>query len=354
MYDYDLPENLIAHTPAEPRDAARLLVYRVATNEIIEDVFANISRYIPEHSLLVLNDTRVIPARLELTKSTGGIVRILFLVNESGQRADSTAVLTIKGLPDRKLKIGEVLFCGAGKYKGKAIVRVLSQVKEEFTFEVLISMSEFRGLLEMSGKTPLPPYIHSSLSEEEIRARYQTVFAGNGASVAAPTASLHFTDKVFQSLAAKDITKTYVTLHVGRGTFSPVDEETIQGGKLHEEPIHIENESAQKIAQAKKEGRMIVAAGTTATRVLESAAQLIMTTSATIDMSTSIFIKPPYQFQLTDALITNFHLPNTSLLMLLDALLQYRGAHTSWRKLYEYAITHKFRFYSFGDAMLVI
>ena len=355
-YSYDLPEALIAHAPAEPRDSARLLVYHVAENTLIEDTFANISRYIPERALLILNDTQVVPARLSLMKSTGGTVRILFLVNEwMGEGL-------IKGLPDRKLKTGDVL-----SLDGRPVVEVISQDKEEFSYKVLMSSAEFRELLKGSGTTPLPPYIHSSLSEDEARTRYQTVFATPDvqASVAAPTASLHFTEGVFNSLDAKGVERAYVTLHVGRGTFSPVDVTNPDQTKLHSEPVFISANSVKAIAHAQKEGRTIVASGTTALRAIESAAEFIAKKAKTMDdhdkspaapydMATDIFIKPPYDFKIANALITNFHLPGTSLLVLLDAFLQYRGAARSWRDIYEYAIAHGFRFYSFGDAMLVI
>ena len=353
-YDYDLPSELIANTPADPRDSARLLVYKTQTGEIIEDVFANIAKHIPEHSLIVLNDTRVIPSRLELIKETGGKVRVLFLVNEL--EVDKSI---IKGLPDRKLKVGDRLFASA-----QPIVEVVFQKNEEFTFKPLITPVEFRRLIDKIGNTPLPPYIHSDLSEAEARTKYQTIFskaanhenravesAMSAASVAAPTASLHFTEGVFKSLEAKNIKKTFVTLHVGRGTFSPVDVAKLGDAPvLHKEPIFVPKISAETISLAKKEGRPIIASGTTAARVLESTADSVQGFSG----STSIFIRPPYNFKLVDGLITNFHLPNTSLLMLLDALLQSKGSPKTWREIYDYAIEKKFRFYSFGDAMLVI
>ncbi len=340
----------------------------------------------------MLNDTRVVPARMELTKTTGGKVRILFLVNE--KQSD----LLIKGLPDRKLKIGDLLSINSHN-----IVEVVSQDNEEFTLKILISSEEFQDLMRTVGITPLPPYIHTTLTEAEARAKYQTVFAGGKlgqdsssakmpslsnmslASVAAPTASLHFTPQVFRALEAKHIEKAFVTLHVGRGTFSSVDSSKLENrGRgaetLHEEPIFVPKTSADMIATAKKEGRPIIASGTTATRVLESTAEYISNSLDKVDAArdsagdfgddfvgnTSIFIKPPYDFKIVDGLITNFHLPNTSLLVLLDAFIQYKyrqnkkdGAlaaeqQKTWRDLYEYAIKNQFRFYSFGDAMLVI
>lgn len=349
FYDYELPEELIANAPADPRDSARLLIFKTQTGEIVEDTFTNIAEYIPKDSLLVLNDTKVVPARIEFTKVTGGKVRILFLVNE--WHPDEIAAMTIKGLSDRKLNVGDVLFID-----GRAIVEALSKHAGEFTFKLLISLTEFKGLMEKIGHTPLPPYIHSTLSETEAREKYQTVFskeAASLASVAAPTASLHFTDHVFHSLAAKNVEKAFVTLHVGRGTFLPVHLEVGKASTLHEEPINVSKSSAELVAKAKREGRAIIAAGTTATRVLESTADLVLNGSG-FSGATSVFIKPPYDFKVIDAMITNFHLPNTSLLMLLDAFLQYKKSPKNWRDIYQYAIENKFRFYSFGDAMLVL
>lgn len=345
-YHYRLSDDRIAKSPAEPRDSSRLFVYEIRTNEVVFDVFSSLSSYIPSHSVLVLNDTKVAPARLELTKKTGGAVRILFLINE-WDGSDS-----IQGLPDRKIAVGDVL-----SIENKPFVEVVSQKNEEFTFKSLIPANEFRAVSEKYGKTPLPPYIKSDLSEEEVRRKYQTVFAHESqsqkASVAAPTASLHFTDRVFESLNAKEVENAYVTLHVGRGTFSPVNEEAVNSGRLHSEPIYIPAESANLIAQAKKEGRAVIAAGTTALRTVESAADSILAGKA-FQGETSLFIRPPYDFKVADGLITNFHLPGTSLLVLLDAFLRSKGAKRSWNELYEIAMREGFRFYSFGDAMLII
>ncbi len=341
-YNYDLPAELIAHTPAEPRDSSRLLVYSTQTNEVIIDTFAHISRYIPEGSLLVLNDTRVVPARLECTKMTGGNVRILFLFNEWNKGE------LICGLPDRKITVGETLYVHQ-----RPCIQAISQRNEEFTFKLLMTPKEFDALCHAHGKTPLPPYIHSPLAEEEVRARYQTVFADKPASVAAPTASLHFTESLFSSLSEKGIEKTYVTLHVGRGTFSPLAHDALEIGKLHTEPIFISNESAVRIAAKKKLGRPIVAVGTTTVRSLEATADLVLAGTG-YEGDTSIFIKPSYQFRVVDALVTNFHIPNTSLLMLVDAFLQFKGAKKTWRELYETAVREKFTFYSFGDSMLIV
>ncbi len=341
-YNYHLPQELIAHAPAEPRDSAKLFVYSTKTDEIVMDTFAHISRYIPSKSVLVLNDTQVVPARLELMKLTGGSVRILFLINEWDKQGP------IKGLPDRKLSVGDNLF-----FNHKGLLEVVEQHNEEFTFRLHVSVEEFEKICQAHGQTPLPPYIHSSLNETEARDKYQTIFASKPSSVAAPTASLHFTEQVFQTLASKGIDRTYVTLHVGRGTFSPMTPQNILDKKLHAEPIQVSGESAEKIMNAKKEGRLIISSGTTATRTLESTAEFILKGEGYTG-ETSLMITPPYDFKIVDAIITNFHLPNTSLIMLVDAFLQSKGAKKNWRDIYERAIKEKMRFYSFGDALLVI
>ncbi len=341
-YKYKLPDNLIANKPAEPRDAARLLIYSTATDEIVFDTFANLSRYLPSESVLVLNDTKVVPARLPMTKITGGIVNVLFLMNEwNGSE-------TIKGLPDRMITAGESLYL-----VNRPVAEVVSNVREEFTFKLTVSADQFRQLCEVYGRTPLPPYIHSDLPEEKVRVEYQTTYATHPASVAAPTASLHFTDSVFAALDAKEVHRTHITLHVGRGTFSPLTADMEKNGKLHPEPIHISKESAELIRAAKAAGKPVVAAGTTAVRLLESAPDQILAGQG-YDGETSLFIRPPHQFRVTDALITNFHLPGTSLLTLLDAFLQSKQSRKSWKDIYEIAVRDHFRFYSFGDAMLVL
>lgn len=341
-YDFELPKELIACEPAKPRDSSRLLIYSTKTNEILFDTFAHLSRYLPEKSVIVLNDTKVVPARLECTKITGGTVRVLFLFNEWD------GVGHIRGLPDRKVVVGDTLYINQ-----RPLVEAVSQRDEEFTFKLIVPKEEFSALCERHGTTPLPPYIHSGLSEQDARACYQTIFAEKPASVAAPTASLHFTDAVFRSLSDKNINIAKVTLHVGRGTFSPVTQKMVKENKLHEEPISISVESSVIISEAKREQRPVIAVGTTALRSVEAAAGDVLKGSG-LNGTTSIFIKPPFNFRVADGLVTNFHIPNTSLLMLIDAFLQAKGAKMTWRQIYEVAIREKFRFYSFGDAMLIL
>lgn len=349
-YDYNLPPELMAHEPANPRDSARLFVYDVAADRVIFDIFANLAKYVPPKSLLVLNDTRVVPSRLTLTKKTGGAVIILFLMNEWD------GGVAIKGLPDKGVKVGESLFVGGiDDPARKAVIEVVSNHDEEFTYKLLVNQAEFRKIIELNGKTPLPPYIHSGLSENELRDRYQTSFAkvSNAASVAAPTASLHFTDRVFKSLESIGVETAKVTLHVGRGTFSPVTQDMTSKGSLHSEPLYISDATSVKILAAKQNKNTVIAAGTTSLRAIESAAPQILA-GVGFSGDTDIFIKPPYDFRVAGGLITNFHLPGTSLLMLLDAFLRHKGAKKSWGELYSIAIDEKFRFYSFGDAMLII
>jgi S-adenosylmethionine:tRNA ribosyltransferase-isomerase len=341
-YNYILPKELIAHAPAEPRDASRLFIYSVKTNEVVFDTFINLARYIPADSILVVNDTKVVPARLELVNLSGHNLRVLILFNEW----DGGPI--VKGLPDKDVALGEPLF-----FNRRPCLEAASHKRQEFTFRLLISAAEFEKLCETHGQTPLPPYIHSGLNEGELRKKYQTTFAANPSSIAAPTASLHFTPDVFRSLDGKNIKRAAVTLHVGRGTFSPVSPEMASAGKLHPEPIQIGDEAAQMIAEARRSGRTVVAAGTTSVRLLESVADDILKGHG-YHGETTLFIRPPYRFKVVDALLTNFHLPGTSLLMLLDAFLRFKGAKKPWRDLYSQAIEEKFRFYSFGDAMLII
>ncbi|MGC9605413.1 MAG: tRNA preQ1(34) S-adenosylmethionine ribosyltransferase-isomerase QueA [Minisyncoccia bacterium] len=341
-YNYILPKGFIANAPADPRDASRLFVYSIKTNEIVLDTFANLARYVPAGSVLVINDTKVVPARLELSNLSGRSLRVLILFNEW----DGGPM--VKGLPDKDVATGEPLF-----WNERPCLEAASHVRQEFTFRLLMPAAEFERLCEKHGQTPLPPYIHTALPEKELREKYQTTFAANPSSVAAPTASLHFTPGVFRSLDDKDVKRAAVTLHVGRGTFSPVSSEMASTGKLYPEPIQIGEESARMVAEAKRAGRTVVAAGTTSVRLLESVPEAILEGKG-YHGETTLFIRPPYRFVVVDALLTNFHLPGTSLLMLLDAFLRFKGAKKSWRDLYDRAIEEKFRFYSFGDAMLII
>ncbi len=355
-YHYHLPESLIARQPASPRDASRLFVYDPATDTIALDRFANLGRHLPDRALLVMNDTRVIPARAMLTKeATGGKVEILFLVNEwkgSGP---------VPAIADRRIRVGAELRLGHD-----ARFTVVAQDANLFFLQPHFPAGRLFAALQRHGVTPIPKYIKGAgLKESELRKKYQTVFAatdgsrndgGHPASVAAPTASLHFTNRLLRRLEAQGMRRTSVTLDVGLGTFAPLREENIAQGTLHTELLRVPEASAQAIRKCKQGERApVVAVGTTVVRTLESEAEKIMDTRwcGPIADATQIFIRPPYQFRIVDAMITNFHLPETSLMMLVQAFLAYRQAPRTLVELYAIAIREKFRFYSFGDAMLI-
>lgn len=337
VYEYELPKGFIASAPAEPRDSARLFVYDTKTDTVTFDHFYNLSKYLPEGSLLVLNTTKVVPARVKMRKESGGIAEVLFLVNEV--RKDGL----VPCITDRKLNIGTTVMFPNGK-----AFMVRSQEEERFFLAPQFSAEELPELLLKYGTTPIPKYIKENpLPEDALRERYQTIFAETPASVAAPTASLHFTERVFRSLAEKQITHVPVTLHVGLGTFAPVKDENIAEKKLHNEWFEIPEASVAAIRESKKKGNSVVAVGTTVVRTLESAAR-------GANGATDIFIFPPFEFKTVDVLITNFHVPKSSLMMLVDAFLKYKGAKRGILDLYAIAMKENFRFYSFGDAMVII
>lgn len=349
-YDYVLPPYLIRKQGVEPRDSARLFVYDTRTDTVMFDTFAHLAGYLPEQSLMVLNNTKVLPVRLWLKKETGGKIEVFVLVNQIKDEH------RIPVLVDRKVSIGQKLLFPNGDY-----FEVVSQ-EENIFFVKLVSRipSESRTildslfvLLETSGETPLPHYLEGAETPEEVlRKRYQTIFAKEGASVAAPTASLHFTEQVFQSLKEKHIEAVTLTLNVGQGTFAPLREEHFVSGKLHAEYMNVSQEAAQRINKAKEEGKGIISVGTTTTRTLEYLMKRggIKAYSGKTDM----FIYPPYEFQMIDYLITNFHLPKTSLMLLVDAFLQHKKAKKGIMELYALAIQNDFAFYSFGDSMLIV
>lgn len=356
-YDYSLPPELVRKEGVEPRDSARLFVYDTASDTVTFDVFRNLADYLPKQSLMVLNDTRVLPARLWLRKETGGKIEAFVLVN---QIEDENRIPI---LVDRKTETGQKLFFPNGDF-----FEVVGQEENIFLVR-LESKHTLFDLLETFGETPLPHYLEGAgASEDELRKRYQTVFARNGASVAAPTASLHFTDAVSRSLDDKDIDLTHVTLNVGLGTFAPLREENFVTGRLHPEYVEVSEETARKINVARKNGHSVVATGTTVTRTLESLAHGLGKTGEKGNQKgekgekkisgysgkTDIFIHPPYEFQVVDHLVTNFHLPKTSLMLLVDAFLAHKQAKKGILDLYGIAIENRFAFYSFGDSMLIL
>ncbi len=348
-YDYHLPNALLAKAPVSPRDAARLFVYDTQIDEVFFDTFLNIAKYLPKRSLLVFNNTKVIPARLWLNKETGGKIEVLLMMNEY-----RPGDILIKGIVDRKILPGAKLY-----FKNRAHLEVIKQEEQFFFFKPSISMKMFSKLLKKEGVTPIPPYIkRSNIPEHDLRQKYQSILAKYPASIAAPTASLHFTNRLLAKLEHREIKRTEITLHVGAGTFAPVDEKNIREKKLFTEPYDISHNSAQAINRAKAAGIPIIAVGTTAMRTLESAAHVNSKTRtwnvASGSRSTNIFIYPPHKFTIADGLITNFHVPCSSLMLLVDALLKHKKAKRDILALYDIAISEKFRFYSFGDGMLII
>jgi S-adenosylmethionine:tRNA ribosyltransferase-isomerase len=359
-YNYNLPEGLIRKQGIEPRDSARLFVYDTATDTVTHTVFSDLPRFLPENSMMVLNNTKVVPARLFLKKETGGKIEVFVLANELDlSRVD--ADMEIPVLVDRKCLVGWKLHFPDGAY-----FEVVRQKENKF-FVKLHGEKNLEELLQQYGETPIPHYLedgkpkprvglHGTLLGNEaegiLRKRYQTIFAESGASVAAPTASLHFTEQVFLNLNDKGIEFAEVTLDVGMGTFAPLKDEHFQSGKLHSEKISLSEETAETINQSKNEGRQVISVGTTAMRTLESCVtdERVRAT----EKNTDIFIYPPYHFRIADILLTNFHVPKSSLMLLVDAFLQDKQAKRGIMDLYAIAIAEKYAFYSFGDSMLIL
>jgi S-adenosylmethionine:tRNA ribosyltransferase-isomerase len=355
LYDYFLPKKNLAKTPAIPRDFSKLFVYDTKNNEIFFDRFYRLDKYLPKNSFLVLNETKVVPARVILKKENGGKVVCLFLVNEIEEENK------VKIIVDRKVKIGERLFFKTGDF-----VEVIAQEKNIFLVRFDFSKEKLFSLLENEGVMPIPLYLKKTpLSNKKLKEKYQTIFfkkeKENLASVAAPTASLHFTKRVFKKLEQKGIKRYFINLYVGMGTFAPVSEENLKTKKLHQEYYQVDAQVWQKILTEKKEGKKLVAVGTTVVRTLESLKLKNKNEKIKMKMKnekflfkTDLFIFPPYNFKMVDAMITNFHLPKSSLMMLVEAFLQYKEAKKHLVELYNIAIKNDFRFYSFGDAMLII
>lgn len=353
-YDYDLGEEYIAKDPASPRDSAKLFVYDTKSDKITFDIFSNIDKYLPKDSLLVFNNTRVIPARLWLKKETGGKIEVLLMMNEF-RKGDTL----LKGVVDRKIEVGAKLFFQSGDF-----IEVKKQEEQYFFFKPSVEIDEVWILLDKEGVTPIPPYIKgSSLNEKTLREEYQSVLAKIPASVAAPTASLHFSESLIRKLEEEGINKAEVTLHVGAGTFSPINENNFETKKLFTEYYTIDDAEAEKINIAKRNGKLVIPVGTTSLRTLESAADISyldehgvthFDVEAVSGKPTNIFVYPPYRFKIADALITNFHVPKSSLMLLVDAMLEAKSSKKRILELYEIAKENNFRFYSFGDGMLIL
>ncbi len=343
-FDYHLPPELIAQTPSEPRDASRLLVLDRRRPELIHDRFFNLGRYLQPGDLLVANESRVLPARLFGRKATGGKAELLLLRRRDEQTWE--ALVGGKGI-----RPGAELLITAHDAAERAVVRahvleILPHGGRLVRFDVPIE-----PFLPELGMMPLPPYIHAQLADQE---RYQTVYSTTQGSAAAPTAGLHFTRALIDSLTKDGVEWTTVTLHVGLGTFRPVQVDDPEQHRMHSEWFELGADAAAKINAAKAEGRRVVAVGTTAVRVLETAG-LWMERAGHGELGpcsgdTSIFIYPPYSFRVVDALITNFHLPKSTLLMLVSAL----ASRDRILAAYAEAVREQYRFFSFGDAMLIL
>ena len=339
-FDYDLPKEMIAQTPAEPRDSSRLLVLDRNTGRTEHRIFRDIVEYIRPEDVLVLNNSRVIPARIFGKRPGGGAVEILML---RAIGIDTWEVLT---RPGRKMKVGTAVDIGDGLMTGEVtdIVEDGNRIMR-FSFDACRFRSIYEVLHEV-GTMPLPPYITEKLEDQE---RYQTVYSKIEGSAAAPTAGLHFTEDLLDSIRKKGTEIAEVTLNVGLGTFRPVKAATVQKHVMHSEYYEITGDTADSIMKRRNAGGRIISVGTTSCRVLESASGddgIVRPRSG----DTDIFIYPGYRFKATDVLITNFHLPESTLLMLVSA---FAGRETILRT-YECAIREKYRFFSFGDAMMII
>lgn len=334
---YDLPEELIAQTPIEPRNHSRLMKIDRKSGEIEHRHFYNLCDYLQKGDLLVMNDSRVLPARLYGEKEgTGAFIEFLLLE----QKGDKLWEILVR--PGKKAKPGSRFSFGDGRLKAE-IIETVEGGNRIAKFEC---EGNFFTALEEVGQMPLPPYIKEKLNDKE---RYQTVYSKELGSAAAPTAGLHFTKEMLAELEQKGVKLAYVTLHVGLGTFRPVKEDNVLEHKMHSEHYHLPKETADLIKQTKAEGGRVIAVGTTSCRTLESVGTFFE------DMDehegyTDIFIYPGYEFKVIDGLITNFHLPESTLIMLVSAFLGYEKTMNA----YKTAVEDKYRFFSFGDAMLIL
>ncbi len=340
-YDFDLPEELIAQTPIEPRDASRMMVIDKKEGTVGHYHFRQIKEFLRPGDVLVLNKTKVLPARLlGIKKDTGANIEVLLL-----KRLENK-VWEVLVKPGKRLRIGQEVIFGEGLLIGR-LTDILENGNRiiEFVFQGL-----FEEVLDQLGKMPLPPYITAELENKE---RYQTVYAKESGSAAAPTAGLHFTDDLLEQIKGQGVEILEILLHVGLGTFRPVKTENISEHEMHSEYFCIDEYTAKRLNLAKKEGRRVIAVGTTVVRTLESAANLMLEEGKgqleAIEEWTEIFIYPGYHFKMIDALITNFHFPRSTLIMLVSAL----AGRELILKAYDTAVKERYRFFSFGDCMLI-
>jgi len=336
-FDFDLPEELIAQTPLEKRDASRLLVVDKETGAFSDQHFDQIIDQLQPGDALVMNNTRVLPARLYGIKpETGGHVELLLLKNTQG---DDWEVLA---KPAKRLRVGSHISFGDG--------RLTATVVEELDHGGRIVRFSYEGIflevLESLGEMPLPPYIHEKLADRE---RYQTVYAKENGSAAAPTAGLHFTEELLEQIAAKGVKLVYLTLHVGLGTFRPVSVNSLDDHEMHSEFYSLSEEAAQTLRQVKANGGRVIAVGTTSIRTLETIGSKFQGQIQADSGWTNIFIKPGYNWKIVDAFSTNFHLPKSTLVMLVSAF----AGRSLTLEAYEHAIAERYRFFSFGDAMFI-
>ena len=335
-FNFDLPDELIAQTPLDKRDESRMLVLDKKTGNIEHKKFLNLIDYLDNNDVLVLNDTKVMPARLYGTKEeTNALIEVLMLKDHGNNTWECLTK------PAKRVKIGTTISFGEGLLKAKCI-----EIKDE---GIRIFKLEYEGILyeilDKLGEMPLPPYIHEKLNDKD---RYQTVYAKNIGSAAAPTAGLHFTNELLEKLKNKGVTILYVTLHVGLGTFRPVSVEDVDKHVMHSEFYQMSKEVADTLNKAKKDGKRIISVGTTSTRTLETIMSLYGEFKECSGW-TNIFIYPGYEFKAIDSLITNFHLPKSTLVMLVSAL----AGRENIMNAYNEAIKEKYRFFSFGDSMFI-
>ena len=335
-FDYYLPEELIAQTPIENRSESRLLVLDKDTGEISEDHFYNILNYLDKNSVLVINNTKVVPARIIGEKEDTKAKIELLILKDLGSN-----IYECLAKPERRLKIGtRVIF-----KDGLLVAKVIEKFDEGIVHVEFIYDGIFYEVLDKIGEVPLPPYIHERLENKD---RYQTVYSKVKGSSAAPTAGLHFTEEILNRIKNLGIDIIEVTLTIGLGTFRPVQVDTIEEHKMHSETYSISEDAARRLNDAKKSGKRIVAVGTTSLRTLEANYSKYNEFKAE-NSSTSIFIYPGYKFKAIDELITNFHLPKSTLIMLVSAL----AGRENILNAYKYAVENKFRFFSFGDSMYI-
>ena len=336
-FDFHLPEELIAQTPLEKRDASRLLVVDRSSGEFSDQHFDSIIDQLQPGDALVMNNTRVLPARLYGEKpGTGGHVELLLLKNTEGDQWEVLAK------PAKRLKVGAQVSFGDG--------RLTATVVDELEHGGRIVRFDYQGIflevLESLGEMPLPPYIHEKLADRE---RYKTVYAKENGSAAAPTAGLHFTKELLAQIEAKGVKLVYLTLHVGLGTFRPVSVDNLDDHEMHSEFYTLSEEAAATLREVKANGHRVIAVGTTSIRTLETIGNKFQGDIQADSGWTNIFIKPGYQWQIVDAFSTNFHLPKSTLVMLVSAF----AGRDLTLKAYEHAIAERYRFFSFGDAMFI-